>query len=404
MTAPGIASLPAVMVRSRCRCRASGGGEGDAAGAVRLSVTLPADLPEALRDQLEMYLDRPFVNSGGARYLPPLGDEDLLVEDFDEPPLRVGTVELPTPCAPNTKDYRNEVARRLRKVKLTPGRSSKHPRSDRPDDRSDLHPVASDPDLRSKVAAAGQADRIEREIAELERRVSGKNLSLAKEFDRVLAVLTTYGYIDRATWTLTEAGEMLARTFHESDLLVTEVVRSGILDGLDPSDLAALVSMLVYEHRSSDTPPAPWFSSDDVRSRARRLLAVSEDLRANERAVGLAEHRPPDPTFAAIAHAWVAGEGFAEVVGDDELTGGDFVRTTKQLIDLLRQLALIAPHSETRRAAASAATRSWWPASAGPGSTTQHGSRPTSHVFVPSSVNGPGLSARICSRSSMARG
>ena len=54
-------------------------------GTVRLSVTLPAGLPEALRDHLGMYLDRPFVNSGGGRYLPPLGDEDLLVEDFDEP-------------------------------------------------------------------------------------------------------------------------------------------------------------------------------------------------------------------------------------------------------------------------------------------------------------------------------
>ena len=212
--------------------------------------------------------------------------------------------------------------------------------------------MASDPDLRAKVAAAGQADRIEREIADLERRVSGKNLSLAKEFDRVLDVLTTYGYIDRPTWTLTEAGEMLARTFHESDLLVTEVVRSGLLDGLGAADLAALVSMLVYEHRSSDAPPAPWFSSDEVRSRSRRLMAISEDLRANERAVGLGEHRPPDPTFAAIAHAWVAGEGFAEVVGDEELTGGDFVRTTKQLIDLLRQLAIIAPDPETRRSAA----------------------------------------------------
>jgi hypothetical protein len=73
----------------------SGGGEGDATGAVRLSVTLPADLPEALRDQLEMYLDRPFVNSGGARYLPPLGDEDLLVEDFDEPPPGAPAVNRP---------------------------------------------------------------------------------------------------------------------------------------------------------------------------------------------------------------------------------------------------------------------------------------------------------------------
>ena len=64
----------------------TGGAEDASGGALRLSVTLPADLPEALRDQLEMYLDRPFVNSGGGRYLPQLGDEDLLVEDFDEAP------------------------------------------------------------------------------------------------------------------------------------------------------------------------------------------------------------------------------------------------------------------------------------------------------------------------------
>ena len=282
-----------------------------------------------------------------------------MAEDFDEPPYVVGTVALPGNCAPNRKEYRNDVARRLRGVKLAASASSKRRRGEASEARSGHHPVASDPDLRAKVAAASQADRIEREIADLERRVSGKNLSLGKEFDRVLDVLTTYGYIDRPTWTLTEAGEMLARTFHESDLLVTEVVRSGLLDGLGAADLAALVSMLIYEHRSSDTPPAPWFSSDEVRSRSRRLMAVSEDLRANERAVGLGEHRPPDPTFAAIAHAWVAGEGFAEVVGDEELTGGDFVRTTKQLIDLLRQLAVIAPDPETRRAAAMAAEQAF---------------------------------------------
>jgi ATP-dependent RNA helicase HelY len=42
-------------------------------------------------------------------------------------------------------------------------------------------------------------------------------------------------------------------------------------------------------------------------------------------------------------------------VGDDEMTGGDFVRTTKQLIDLLRQLAIVSPEPATRRAAADAA-------------------------------------------------
>jgi ATP-dependent RNA helicase HelY len=56
-----------------------------------------------------------------------------------------------------------------------------------------------------------------------------------------------------------------------------------------------------------------------------------------------------------VAYAWVAGEGFAEVVSDEELTGGDFVRTVKQLIDLLRQIALVAPSPATRRSAAAAA-------------------------------------------------
>ena len=57
-----------------------------------------------------------------------------------------------------------------------------------------------------------------------------------------------------------------------------------------------------------------------------------------------------DPTFVAVAFAWAAGEGFADVVEAEDLSGGDFVRTTKQLIDLLRQLAIVAPERATRQA------------------------------------------------------
>ena len=46
------------------------------------------------------------------------------------------------------------------------------------------------------------------------------------------------------------------------------------------------------------------------------------------------------------------------------------------------------------RAPTSAATASTCPAARGPGSTTHAGPRPSTHVFVPSSVNAPGFSAR----------
>ena len=49
-------------------------------------------------------------------------------------------------------------------------------------------------------------------------------------------------------------------------------------------------------------------------------------------------------------HAWAAGETLTEVLEDDEdLTGGDFVRHVKQVIDLLHQIGDVAPNRRDRR-------------------------------------------------------
>ena len=276
-------------------------------------------------------------------------------EDFDAAPAALGSVKMPPNFAPNRKDFRQELAYRLRKTSLAQPQNTSNRRGRRDTVDADLHPVARDPDLKQRMQAAGQAARVAREVAEIEGRVHGKTQTLARDFDRILGVLEAYGYVDVASWGLTSHGEMLARIFHESDLLVAEVVRAGLLDGLSAADLASLVSTLVYEHRSPEPPPRPWFSNNEIRGRWQRIAAISEDLAAHERSAGVNEHRGPDPTFAAIAYAWVAGEGFAEVVDADELTGGDFVRTTRQLVDLLRQLAIVAPSEATRRAASQAA-------------------------------------------------
>jgi len=51
------------------------------------------------------------------------------------------------------------------------------------------------------------------------------------------------------------------------------------------------------------------------------------------------------------AHDWAGGLALHRVLEDDAMSGGDFVRNVKQLIDLLRQLALAAPSPATARAA-----------------------------------------------------
>ena len=269
--------------------------------------------------------------------------------DFDEPPRAIGKIVLPADFAPNRNDYQREVAARLERADVAPHRRR------RPDDEPVAfeHPVEDDPDLVHRLKAAAQAERVGREVDELQQRMRGRSQSISRDFDRVLRVLDSWGYVDG--WSLTEAGEVLARTFHECDLLIVECLRTGLLDGLEPAEFAGLVSVFVYEHRTPEPPAPPWFPSKTARNRWQRIAAVSAELHAVEDEAGLSLHRAPDPSFVAVAYAWAAGEGFAEVVEAEELSGGDFVRNIKQLIDLLRQLALVAPVPETRRAALRAA-------------------------------------------------
>ena len=295
---------------------------------------------------------------GGIRITGLTTRRDLLTlspADFADPPKAIGRVSLPTEYTPNRNDFQREVVARLENAEVTP--HSRRRRAQSADDGTrsvvEAHPVELDPDLDTRLKVAAQADRAAAEVEELQQRMKGCRQSIALDFDRVLKMLDQWGYVDG--WALTDAGIILARLFHESDLLVVECLRKGLLDGLDPASLAGLVSVFVYEHRSPDSPPAPWYPSPLVRRRWQSIARISYELQDAEEQAGLSVHRPPDPTFVAVAFAWAAGEGFAEVVEAEELSGGDFVRTMKQLIDLLRQLALVAPSRETRLAAHEAA-------------------------------------------------
>ena len=213
--------------------------------------------------------------------------------------------------------------------------------------------MADCPDRDAHVRSAVQAERVERDLQDLRQQVRGRTESLARRFDRVLRLLEAWGYLD--DWALTEAGEVLARTYHEADLLVAEAMITGLFDDLDAPSLAALASTLTYEHRGRARPPPPRFPSSTIRERFRELERLSSDLTADEEAAGLPVTRVPDAGFAHLAHAWAAGGGLATVLEDEELSGGDFVRNVKQLVDLLRGIADVAPVVATAARARQAA-------------------------------------------------
>ncbi len=294
----------------------------------------------------------------------------LDAKDFAAPPQPVGRLSLPVPYAPNSPTFARDTARRLRAARLSPDAPIGGRRRWRGDvaaaqaKAASGHPVAGCPDARAHVRALDRAERLAREADRIERRVKGRTESLARQFDRVLDLLEGWGYVDG--WRLTGRGETLARLYHECDLLVAESVTEGLLDGLDAVDLAALASVFTFESRGTgDGPtelwvrPAPALRSAaaELRQRWTRVEALAGELNRAEDAAGLPLTRQPDSGFVRVARAWAAGEDLAAVLEDGEISGGDFVRNVKQLIDLLRQLGGLAGNPETARAARSAAER-----------------------------------------------
>src|SRR5207248_10998642 len=112
----------------------------------------------------------------------------------------------------------------------------------------EAHPVSACPDLHRHLRAAERAERLARDVRRLERRIRGRTESLARQFDRVLRVLEARGYVDG--WALTDAGAMLTRLYSETDLLLAESLREGLLDGLDAPSMAAVCPAFSYETRA----------------------------------------------------------------------------------------------------------------------------------------------------------
>ena len=282
--------------------------------------------------------------------------------NFPAPPRPVATVNLPSPYAPNNSGFQKQVASSLLATRLDGtddgGESGRrHWRGEVAMSQAGAaarHPVASCPDARAHVRALDRADRFARDVERLQRRVKGRVESLARQFDRVLRVLEAWGYVDG--WSLTEAGERLARIYHEEDLLIAECLAQGLLDGLDPTELAGAVSAFTFEARSQ-AEGSPWFPTPRVRRRWGEIDRLAAELNSAEDDAGLPLTRRPDPGFAGLAAAWAAGEELAEVIEDEEMSGGDFVRNVKQLVDLLRQLGDVSPDPSTAAAARSAADR-----------------------------------------------
>jgi ATP-dependent RNA helicase HelY len=199
------------------------------------------------------------------------------------------------------------------------------------------HPCHDCPDREDHARWAERWFKLDRDTQTLRRRVERRTNTVARQFDRVCEVLDALGYLEGDS--VTDKGAPLRRLYSELDLVAAEAIRSGLLGGLSASELAAVLSVLVFEARRADDAASPRLPGGPVRDVVGELVRLWGELEELERSHHLDFLRPPDLGFAFAAYRWAEGDELDDLLTLTDLAAGDFVRWTKQLIDLCGQVA-----------------------------------------------------------------
>ncbi len=345
-----------------------------------LAALRPGDVirvPSGRRQGLAVVLD-PGVSD--------LADPRPLVLTEDKWAGRLASIDFPTPVTalarvrvPKNFNHRSPHARRdlaatLRNARVENdlgARMVRKGRSAAADDPvlADLraavrrHPVHDLPDREERVRVAERWLRSVREAGALHRTMAERTGSLTRQFDSICDVLEELGYLVPEPAPLaavdppvigpvgdvelvTDDGRRLARIWSEADLLVAECLRAGAWRGLNATELAAAASTLVFEARR-DLVSMPAIPSGKVTAAVAAMRQVKARLSDVEAAHGVRVTRDLDLGFAWAAYRWADGQSLDRVLAGaeqagTELSGGDFVRWMRQLIDLLDQVAKVA--------------------------------------------------------------
>ena len=197
------------------------------------------------------------------------------------------------------------------------------------------HPCHSCNDRETHARFAERADRLNRESEGLRSRVENRTHVIAKTFDRICNVLTHLGYIEGEK--PLAQGKILAKIYAESDLLLTESIRRGVFENLTPVELLSVASAMIYESRSVENY-APKMPHQNVANALAVVAKIWVELEDIENEFDVKTQREPDFGFCYAAYRWANGHSLSSVIKGTDMTVGDFVRSIKQLIDLLTQI------------------------------------------------------------------
>lgn len=189
---------------------------------------------------------------------------------------------------------------------------------------------------------------------EVLKRIDSKKKKLLKEIEKQKdiywnkfiahrAVLKEYGYIQNDY--PTEKGKTTSQIRSENELYLAEIIFSGVLENLTPSQLAGVICALTTEELRIEIPYIPF--SEPVRKTLNQIRNIKRKLEKVQSKYDIEAPLYINPYFSSLIELWVEGAEWETVSEQIEIGEGDIVRAFKRVVDILRQLTTIDNIPET---------------------------------------------------------
>lgn len=203
------------------------------------------------------------------------------------------------------------------------------------------------PDRETHARWAERWWRLKRDTDKIVQQITTRTGAVARIFDRVCEVLVDVGYLLKdpqgTDYALTPQGEYLGRIYGERDLLVAESIRQGLWNELDAPSLAAMACAIVFEPRREEgvinERYLPQGKFLDALHETQQLWSDIDELENYRKLPG---SLPLATGLCLPMYKWAKGARLDDVLFDADMPAGDFVRWSKQTIDLLDQLAHVS--------------------------------------------------------------
>ncbi|KNC19512.1 RNA helicase [Arthrobacter sp. RIT-PI-e] len=185
--------------------------------------------------------------------------------------------------------------------------------------------------------------KLRRETDKLGSQIRGRTNTIAKTFDRVSEVLSSYGYLEDTGngMVVSASGQKLRRIYGEKDLLIALCIEEGAFTDLDAAELAALATVPVYHAKREERGLRPVMPTGALESSVDIIIRQWSRLNDVEEQHRLPVTGEPELSLVWPMFKWAQGRSLQASLSGTDLAAGDFVRWSKQVIDLLDQVAKV---------------------------------------------------------------